>query len=322
MKTNFRINYKPNQYSQQRQREKKRWIYPVLLAMQAQYYRQQGVEVHWDEEIECDKVITEPENIDFLKLPAPDRIFTKAFDSRFQHNGNFKYHPATYIQAADGCHWGKCTFCVEKSRGWKVRPVLSVYDELKSIHKLGFKEVFDDSGTFPVGEWLEEFLGIENPGLVFGCNMRMIDAPYRRMRKWGFRMMLFGLESANQRTLDRIHKGVIVEDVRYIEEAARAGLDCHAAVMFGYPWETEEDAHKTLKLLHDLLKRGVLKTAQASFFQPHPGFQSNENHRKYVGKIYDVAYSPRFWFNKIMSIRNESDFRYLVRQIREGLKRK
>lgn len=318
----MRILYRPHQYSQQRQREKARWIYPVLLAMQATYHRNQGHTVYWDYATECDKVITEPEPIDFLKLPAPDRIFTNAFDSRYQGNGNFKHLPGTYIQVADGCHWGRCTFCVENKREWKVRSVLDVHEELKSIKDLGFKEVFDDSGTFPVGEWLEEFLGMENPGLVMGCNMRMIEAPYRRMKRWGFRMMLFGIESANQKTLDRIHKGVIAADVRHIEDAAKAGLDCHGAVMFGYPWETEEDAKRTLKLLHDLLKRGVLKTAQASFFQPHPGYQANEAHRKYVGRIYDVGYSPMFWLNKIMSIRNEADFRYLVRQIKEGLKRK
>ena len=290
--------------------------------MQAEYHKRQGHTVYWDNAMEADKTIIEPEPIDFLKLPAPDRVFTHASAIRYQHNGNFKYHPATYIQVADGCWYGRCSFCVEKKREWKVRPVLAVHEELKQIHDLGFKEVFDDSGTFPMGHWLEEFLDMENPGVVMGCNMRTIDAPYRRMKKWGFRMLLFGLESANQRTLDRIHKGVIAADVRYIEEASKAGLDCHGAVMFGYPWETEEDAKHTLRVLHDLLKRGVLKTAQASFFQPHPGFQANEAHRKYVGKIYDVALSPRFWFNKIMAIRNEADFRYLVRQIKEGLKRK
>ena len=44
----MRILYLPNAYSQQRQREKKRKIYPVLMAMEAEWYRRQGHEVVWN----------------------------------------------------------------------------------------------------------------------------------------------------------------------------------------------------------------------------------------------------------------------------------
>jgi hypothetical protein len=190
------ISYLPNEYSQQRQKEKKRWIYPVKLAMQAQHYRQIGKNVVWDQpEVKATRIITEPENINFEHLPAPDRVFTKAMDKRYQNNGNFKYKPGTYIQVADGCWHGKCTFCVEQSSTWKVRPVWDVHQELRDIHSQGFKEVFDDSGTFPVGRWLEDFLAIPNPGVVFGCNMRMVDAPYRKMKKWGFFHLLLSFLS-------------------------------------------------------------------------------------------------------------------------------
>jgi len=43
----MRILYQPNCYSQQRQREKKANIYPVLMAMEAEKYRQEGHEVIW-----------------------------------------------------------------------------------------------------------------------------------------------------------------------------------------------------------------------------------------------------------------------------------
>ena len=319
----MKILYLPNQYSQQRQREKKRWIYPVLLAMQAQHYRNLGHEVYWDSKVELpgspgDRVIKEPEQINFENLPAPDRIFTKAMDPKYQRNGNFKHKPGTYIQVADGCWHGKCTFCVEKNNQWRVRPVWDVHQEIVKIHSLGFKEVFDDSGTFPVGPWLDEFLGMENPGVVFGCNMRMVDAPWRKMKKWGFRMVLFGLESGSQKTLDRIHKGIRVQDVMHIAHAADAGLDPHVAVMFGYPWETDKDALETLRIVHFLLKRGVVKTAQASFYTP-PSGQANEGHRKYVNQIYQVALSPQFWINKIKSIKTGDDLKYFFRQIREGI---
>lgn len=315
----MKILYLPNEYSQQRQREKRRWIYPVLLAMHAEWYRRQGHTVVWDKPCEdADRVITEPENIDFLKLPEPDRIFTNSKDPKYQRNGNFKFHPGTYMQVANGCWWGKCAFCVEQKNKWQVRSVESVHAELSSIILQGFKEVFDDSGTFPVGKWLDEFLRYPHPGLTFGCNMRMVDVDWARMKRYGFRMILFGIESANQETLDRINKGVKCADIKWIEKAAEAGLDTHGAVMFGYPWESDEDAFRTLRLVQSLLKQGVLKTAQASFYSPG-GVGGKEDHRKFVGKIYDVAWSPRFWWNKLKDIKTKEDLGYLLKQVRNGL---
>jgi len=43
----MRILYLPNSYSQQRQREKPANIYPVRMAMEAEWYRKQGHEVYW-----------------------------------------------------------------------------------------------------------------------------------------------------------------------------------------------------------------------------------------------------------------------------------
>lgn len=319
----MRILYLPNQYSQQRQTEKRRWIYPVLMAMEAQYHRNLGHEVIWDEPWkDYDYLITKPEGISFNLLPAPDRIFTNALDKKYQNNGNFKYLPGTYIQVANGCWHGKCSFCIERNNTWQVREVDDVIDELKECQLLGFKEVFDDSGTFPVGRWLEDYIsaiGSNDFNFRLGCNMRMVEAPYSDMRRVGFRMLLFGLESANQNTLDRINKGVKVEDYKYIIKAAKAGLEPHIAVMFGYPWETEKDARETLKLVHYLLRKGYAKTAQASFYNP-PDNVSNRVHRKYVRRIYRVAIYPEFWLNKIKDLKDFESFRYLLRQVSDGFR--
>lgn len=322
----MRILYLPNWKSQQRQFEKKRFIYPVLLAMQAEYYRKLGHDVIWDtwpnkiQDFEIhNKIIIEPEAIDFLKLPSPDRVFTDAFNKKYQQNGNFKYLPGTYIQVANGCWWGKCGFCVEKKNVWQVREVCQVYEEIGKIKRLGFKEIFDDSGTFPVGNWLDRLLNLPSHKIPIGCNMRMIGVDYAKMKAWGFRMLLFGLESANQDTLDKINKGVKVEDIKYIIKASKAGLEPHVAVMFGYPWETDKDAEITLRTVHYLLKHGYAKTAQASFYR-NPLHVSNDRQRSYIERICDVARYPTFWFNKLKDIHDINDIKYLWKQIKEGLK--
>lgn len=315
--------------------------------MEAEWYRKQGHNVQWGKETDwskckcnhygvfhptenCpihddrfDKIISEPEGLPFLSLPHPDRNFTRWWE--YQDNGNFKYLPATYIQSANGCWWGKCSFCVERNKKWEVRPVEDVIEEIKECKALGFKEVFDDSGTFPCDNFLNLFCDrVRNIGITLGCNMRIVDVDYQAMKHAGFRMLLFGLESANQQTLDKINKGVKVEDYKYIIKAAKTGLEPHIAVMFGFPWETDADAINTLKLVWWLLRKGYAKTAQASFYQPDKTTfrycRANEQHKKYVNRIYNVAYAPEFWLRQIMAIHDWNDLKYFWKSIKVGLK--
>lgn len=322
----MKILYMPHEYSQQRQRERKAHIYPVLMAMEATYQRSKGHHVAWRSDGSFtghdyawyDRVIREPEGLPFLDLPKPDRLLTNAMQYAYD-NGNFKYTPGTYIQAASSCWWGKCSFCVEKGQPYLVREVDSVIDEIKECKALGYREIFDDSGTFPIGGWLDDFTKkVRQYNMHLGCNMRLVDCDYLAMRDSGFRMLLFGVESANQETLDRINKGVKVEDVKYIVKAAQAGLEPHIAVMFGYPWETDKDAQNTLRLVHYLLKKGYAKTAQASIYRP-PDAIGNERHTTYVKKIYNVGYSPRFWLTKLQELHSKEDIEYLWRSIKKGL---
>lgn len=379
----MRILYLPNKYSQQRQREKPSHIYPVLMAMQAQYYRNLGHEVTWGlpfdtkgktwsrggfdicdtqggttlywKEEPFDKIIEEPENIPFLSLPHPDRVFTRA---KSYTSGNYKYLPGTHMQVANGCWWGKCSFCVENQgrsnkpsvkstesggqrerngqeppapANYLVRPVEDCIEEIKEIKALNYREVFDDSGTFPTGEWLDKFLEemgriniLPNRYIRFGCNHRLVVSDFDRMFRVGWRMLLFGIESANQQTLDKINKGVKVEDIiPTIRKASMAGLEPHIAVMFGYPWEDDEAATSTLRLTHYLLRKGYAKTAQASFYTPPDNRlgqgRQNLSHRHYTKRIYSIAYSPQFWFNQLKDIKDIDDIKYLWRKIRAGL---
>jgi radical SAM superfamily enzyme YgiQ (UPF0313 family) len=121
-----------------------------------------------------------------------------------------------------------------------------------------------------------------------------------------------------------------VEDVKYIIKAAKAGLEPHVAVMFGYPWETDSDAVATLRLVWWLLKKGYAKTAQASVYNPGGDYYQRmygieydgwDEYKlgKYVKRIYDVKWSPQFWFNQLRDIKNIDDIKYLWRKIKAGI---
>jgi radical SAM superfamily enzyme YgiQ (UPF0313 family) len=321
----MRILYLPSSLSQQRQFEKKNvHIYPVLLAMQAQYYRNLGHEVQWGYPFPIaintgswDKIIEQPENLPFLSLPHPDRVFTNA---KSYTSGNYKYLPGTHILSASGCPHARCSFCVENGKPYEIRPVDDVISEIEECKAQNYKEIFDDSATFPQGEWLNDFTKkIAKLNMHFSCNMRIdSNVDYRSLFNAGFRMLLYGVESANQVTLDKINKGVKVEDIiPTLKKASEAGLEPHICVIFGHPNETDKDALNTLALTHYLLRKGYAKTAQASFYTLPAGQEKgNEAQRKYVKKIYEAAYYPDFWWNKIKEIKTMEDIRYMLRGIK------
>lgn len=317
----MKIAYKTSQYCQQRQQEKKRWIWPVHLAMEATYMRDRGNIVTWDDNCaDADKIIYDIQGIPFLELPAADRILTKASDRKYQNNGNYKHHPGTYIQSASGCWWGKCTFCKECGAKYELRPVDYVINEIRIAKAEGYREIFDDAASFATGPWREEFcMKLMSQKIAFSCNMRFgVTEPkhYMMMKNSGFRMLLYGLESANQVTLNTINKGIrLNQAIDELKMASKMGMEPHIAVMFGYPWESDDDAIRTLQLVHRLLRKGYAKTAQASLYRTKDN-NANEAHHKYVPKIYDAAYYPDFWINRLTQIKSVADIQYIWRGIK------
>ena len=148
------------------------------------------------------------------------------------------------------------------------------------IENHGIKEIFDDTGTFPAGVWLREFCeGMIKRGyneeIYFDCNARfrvLKPEDYRLMKKAGFRMLLFGLESTSQETLDRLNKGISVQDIiDGCKWAKEAGLEPHITIMVGYPWETRDELLETLKLVKILMEKGWALTLQSTIVMPYPG---------------------------------------------------
>jgi len=218
-------------------------------------------------------------------LPFIDRDLTK-WQLYAYKNGNFKTTPGTYMMVGRDCWWrkdGGCTFCSWPTLypSYRVMSPARALDEIGFlIDRFGIKELFDDTGTFPAGHWLEEFCsGVLKRGyherVRFGCNARfglLKQEDYRLMKRAGFRMLLFGLESANQATLNRLNKGITIDDIgNGCKWAREAGLEPHITIMVGYPWETREDAENTLRLAQELMVKGRAVTLQATIVIPYPG---------------------------------------------------
>lgn len=217
---------------------------------------------------------------DLDSLPRIDRELTR-WDLYGEHL--FIEKPNTYTMVGRDCWYGKCTFCSWTTLypGFRVRSHDKYLDEIGHlIERYGVREIFDDTGTFPVGGWLERFChGMIDRGynrqLKISCNMRVgsMDAQaFELMAAAGFRLLKFGLESASQETLDRLSKGTTVQQIiDSCHMAKAAGLTVHLTTMVGYPWESLEDARRTVDLSRSLLASGDADMLQATMVIPYPG---------------------------------------------------
>lgn len=299
---------------------------------------------------------------DLDTLPHIDRELTNWRLYAYK-NGNFKYTPGTYVMAGRDCWWGRCTFCswttLYPGRAYRTVSVPRHLEEIGRLTSdLGVREIFDDSGCFPRGAWLDEFCrGMVNSGLskkvVMGCNMRVGELSmeqWKNLKAANFRFVLIGLESMSQSTLDRLKKGIRVEQIEEtLTMARKAGLEPHITTMVGYPWETRDDAQKTIDFAKRLFSKGILHTLQATIVVPYPGtplFEearqngwlttedwdeydmrdsvwkspvSNQDVIRFKDELYKAALTPGFILRKIASIRSVDDVAFFYRAGRKLL---
>ena len=170
------------------------------------------------------------------------------------------------------------------------------------------------------------------------------------MKKAGFRLLKIGLESASQKTLDKLEKGIKIKDIfDGCRMAKKAGLTIHLTMIVGYPWETKEDALKTFKLAKKLMQEGKADLLQATVLVPYPGtplwkeakennwflFNQKEYERydmkepilktkdsdandvaNICGQIYTIFLTPQYIIQRIKNIRSWNDFKFNLKGVK------
>jgi radical SAM superfamily enzyme YgiQ (UPF0313 family) len=305
-------------------------------------------------------------NHDLNLLPNIDRTLTK-WHLYAEKNGNYKITPGTYTMVGRDCWWrykGGCTFCSWPTLypTYRVRTAESLVSEVGTlIEDFNVKEIFDDTGTFPVGKWLKTFCRLMidegyNEKINFNINMRfgaLSSEDYSLLKKAGFRMLLFGLESANQTTLDRLNKGTLINTVaNECKTAIEAKLEPHITVMIGYPWETRTEVNNTLQFSKMLMQRGLVSTLQSTVIIPYPGTQlfdeavangwfeidptdydnyhmkkpvlktpdlSGDEIMELCNETYKLFFSPNFILNSLKNIHSWKDFKYALKGVKKIL---
>ena len=150
-----------------------------------------------------------------------------------------------------GCSWRKCSFCAchrSLSLRYRTRTVRNLIQELRCYVSRGIQHIWflDETISAQHLSAISKAI-IENElKMSFGVMVRpsgdFTPGILRSMFRAGFKLVLWGIESFQQRVLDLMNKGTRVEDFNSLMKISRdAGLVNVLLMMDGFPTQTEKE---------------------------------------------------------------------------------
>lgn len=179
-----------------------------------------------------------------------------------QYNYLLDNKNATTLVNSRGCPMG-CSFCEDRRTNGRWHTPEHFRKEIEDIVNLGYKAVmiFDDLFTISLKK-LRQYTDIlqefnKKIGLVYRCfgHAKIISrCPEIAtcLAESGCVEIGFGAESASQKILDTVSKGIKVEEMHVlIEKSVAAGLSVKAFFMAGLPGETEQTFSSSYDFIKD-----------------------------------------------------------------------
>lgn len=197
---------------------------------------------------------------DLNALPMPARDLVDRVDYGYSHQGiKLTFGKFTTLCTSRGCPFS-CRFCscaAFTQRKWRARSAENVVDELEAIYSDGYESavMVDDNFTHSRQrvQKICELIRKRRIRMQFYCEGRADNASLemlRTMKRAGFNVIYFGVESASPNVLKYFGKTVRTDLARAaIANAKKAGMVACASFIFGAPVETDEDAQQTIDFI-------------------------------------------------------------------------
>jgi anaerobic magnesium-protoporphyrin IX monomethyl ester cyclase len=175
-------------------------------------------------------------------------------------------HLVLPVMVGKGCYHDECTFCdipfinrVSPKR-YRTRPAERLASDIDVLagkyncrHFLLADEALPPRVLDRIADALEP---IGRPDLAFSGYARLepgfTSQLCEKLARAGLRRLYFGLESADQSTLDSMQKGIRVENAPTVLRNCRdAGIRFHVFSMIGFPGESRASARRTIAFFAD-----------------------------------------------------------------------
>jgi radical SAM superfamily enzyme YgiQ (UPF0313 family) len=202
------------------------------------------------------------QNLD--ELPFPARHLLPPISVYRPTPASYKRLPVGVLMSSRGCPY-HCTFCDRSVFGtkYRMRSVDNILDEVEElIHKYGAREIrfFDDTITIDKKKLFELVDKMKKRKIrVSWTAQSRVDAitpdTLKKLKEGGCWQLLIGIESADDRMLKVMNKGVTAaQNARAVELMNKYKMGIRADFLVGVPGETKESLNKSLNfvLMHNI----------------------------------------------------------------------
>jgi radical SAM superfamily enzyme YgiQ (UPF0313 family) len=230
-------------------------------------------------------------DLDSLPFPAWDKFRIRKYKGYL----GLRKKQEIPILTGRGCP-SQCIFC-QRALGSRVRfrDPKKVVDEIERDVSLGAESILVCDETFTlikkrVIEICDEIIKRElHKKIEWHCETRAdrVDLEIlKKMKEAGCVMVNYGVESGNDYILEKIKKGITVEQVRKaFRHSQEAGLKTYMNLIFGHPFETRETIEDSINLLMEINPDYVT----IGIMVPFPGTEIQEMAKKGEGGLKIVS---------------------------------
>ena len=185
---------------------------------------------------------------------------------------------ALLFRLSQGCYWHRCAFCRTElsfvnhhypARFDEITAWIKGLTEKQSIRILHFT---DDAADPDQLYQLSLFLIEHKLSLFWVTNMRfdprITGEKLAAYQKAGCRAIYFGLESANERVLRKMKKGIALSFVeKTLKNCAELKIPVHLYMIVGFPTETEAEARESFEKIYAWQKDGMVSRVIYNVFE-------------------------------------------------------
>lgn len=194
------------------------------------------------------------ENLD--ALPYPERELITYWEGYHMAPSDTWRDPSTTMITSRGCPFA-CKYCNRAvfGRGYRCMSAGYVLGEMKHLmkrYKIREIKFWDDVFTIDRKRTMELCDGItrEKLDIVWSCETRvdLVDKEMlKKMKQAGCWQIDYGVESGNQELIDKITKGIKLEQVKKaVSLTKQAGISARGYFIIGLPGETVKTAKKSI----------------------------------------------------------------------------
>lgn len=229
-----------------------------------------------------------------LKKNPPLKPIFQILKANFEDlnlNDYFSKNIVLPVEISKGCYWGKCTFCEIKGKSYKQNSTNSIVSLLKTYNSRYHVINFAFVSSSPSPKFLHKIaLELKEVNFIWSSFLR--PTPYinkqvaQDLFDGGCRIVFLGIESASQKILNNMNKGLKIEETTdVLSNLYNAGIKIHGYFMFGYLGENNIDRNQT----RDFIMENKEVFTSVSFTTYTEPIKFSKNYRKELALYSNLA---------------------------------